>query len=158
MIYKYISLSSGYSGILYGLDDVKDFIINQLEMIREQTPASEESEDIKEIDNYIKEVKEIEIIEHTSQFNELIQYEISLCLPTTSQLKNLHDEFLKYGHNINFNNGIVYVFDTIEQIAEFYEIDVFTLEYEEVEKKLELENCYYSNDQSLYFAEISNNL
>ncbi|GAB1611504.1 hypothetical protein HB162lentus_01480 [Mammaliicoccus lentus] len=152
MIYKYISLSSGYSGVLYGLDDVKDFIINQLEMIREQTPSDEESEDIKELNKYIKEVQEIESIEQTTEFNELIQYEITLCLPTTNQLKKLHDEFLKYGHDINFNNDIVYVFDTIEQVAEFYEIDVFTLEYEEIETKLELENCYYSNEQSLYFA------
>lgn len=152
MIYKYISLSSGYSGILYDLDDVKDFIINQLEMIREQTTSDEESEDIKELDKYIKEVQEIETIEQTTEFNELIQYEITLCLPTNSQLRKLRDEFLKYGRDLNFNNDIVYVFDTIEQVAEFYEIDVFEFDYEEIERKLKLENYYYSNEQNLYFA------
>lgn len=152
MIYKYISLSSGYSGILYDLDDVKDFIINQLEMIREQTTSDEESEDIKELDKYIKEVQEIETIEQTTEFNELIQYEITLCLPTNNQLRKLRDEFLKYGRDLNFNNDIVYVFDTIEQVAEFYEIDVFEFDYEEIERKLKLENYYYSNEQNLYFA------
>ena len=85
MIYKYISLSSGYDGVLYGLDDVKDFIINQLEMIREQTTADEESEDVKEIDRYIKEVQEIETLEHITEYSELIQYEFILL-----KLKNFY--------------------------------------------------------------------
>lgn len=72
-MYKVYSIHSDYVQYLEDLQEIKDFIINQLEVIREQI-TDEERERIKQLDKHIKEVDNIQNLEDANDYEYLIAY------------------------------------------------------------------------------------